>query len=90
MASREVPLEYVDHLPFVRVYIDDLAVFSADVREHSDHLFEVVRRLKAHSLRLRPDKCHFFRACIDYLGHLVSRSGIRAAPSKVVDLRRVR
>ena len=76
-------------LPYVRVYIDDLAVFSADVQEHADHLAEVIRRLTASNLRLRPEKCHFFRACVDYLGHVVSRAGIRPAPSKVADLREV-
>ncbi|OBQ28087.1 MAG: hypothetical protein AN485_24225, partial [Anabaena sp. MDT14b] len=76
-------------LPYVRVYIDDLVVFSESVSEHGAHLAEVVLRLTKANLRLRPEKCSFYRQCVDYLGHVVSGAGIRPAPSKVADLRDV-
>ncbi len=46
-------------LPYVRVYIDDLVVFSESVSEHGAHLAEFVLRLTKASLRLRPKKCSF-------------------------------
>ena len=37
-------------LPYVRVYIDDIIVFSDDVEEHEAHLCEVLRRLNLNHL----------------------------------------
>jgi hypothetical protein len=74
-------------LPYVRVHIDDLVAFSESVSEHGAHLAEVVLRLTKANLRLRPEKCSFYRQCVDYLGNVVSGAGIRTAPSKVADLR---
>jgi hypothetical protein len=66
-----------------------VCVFSESVSEHGVHLAEVVLRLIKANLRLRPEKCSFYRQCVDYLGHVVSVAGIRTAPSKVADLRDV-
>jgi hypothetical protein len=73
-------------MAFVRVYIDDVVVFSASVKEHEVHLAVVIARLNVYNLALKPEKCRLFRAAIAYLGHVISASGISPAPSKVVEI----
>ena len=47
---------------------------------HLRQLFEALRKAK---LELHPGKCAFGAQEVKYLGHLVTRDGIRACPSKV-------
>ena len=47
---------------------------------HLKQLFEALRKAK---LELHPGKCAFGAQEVKYLGHLVTRDGIRACPSKV-------
>jgi len=69
--------------PNVFVYLDDVIVVSATFDEHLKHLAEVFRRLRNARLRLNPNKCHFCRAELKYLGHIVDHRGIRTDPEKV-------
>ena len=39
-------------LQYVRVYIDDIIIFSNSVEEHHAHLLEVMSRLNAYSLKI--------------------------------------
>ena len=39
--------------------------------------------MQEHGLKLNPDKCHFFRSEIAYLGYIVSADGISTSPDKV-------
>ena len=68
--------------PNVFVYLDDIIVISHTFSEHLTMLAEVFHRLRRAKLRINPDKCKF---CVDelrYLGHIVSRDGIRTDPEK--------
>jgi len=63
--------------PHVFIYL------SATFEEHLQHLAKVFRRLRDACLRLNPEKCHFCRHELKYLGHIVDRRGIRIDPEKV-------
>lgn len=69
--------------PNVLVYLDDIIIVSQTFDEHLRHLTEVFRRLRQAKLRLNPEKCHFCRDQLKYLGHVVDRHGIRTDPEKV-------
>ena len=69
--------------PHVFVYLDDVIIASSTFSDHLKHLGEVFRRLRAARLKLNPDKCHFCRTELKYLGHIVDRRGIRTDPDKV-------
>ena len=73
-------------LPFAFVYIDDILVASADEAEHFRHLREVFERLQQHGLVIRPEKCEFGKASLDFLGYHVSSSGIQPTKKKVAAL----
>lgn len=65
------------------VYLDDIIIFSKTIQEHVSHLQEVFERLRNAGLKLKPEKCHFAKAELKYLGHVVSREGISPDPEKI-------
>ena len=69
---------------FVSVYLDDILVFSRTLKEHMVHLKTVVEKLAENGLKLKPAKCQFAQRELLYLGHMVSREGLKTNP-RVID-----
>ena len=67
----------------VIVYIDDTLVFSQTFSEHLKHLNSVFQCLREAKLKLKPNKCHFAAKEVEYLGHLISKDGLKPNPDKV-------
>ena len=65
---------------FVSVYLDDILVFSKDLNEYLEHLRLVIECLVEVGLKLKPSKCKFAQHELEYLGHVVSREGLRTNP----------
>ena len=65
------------------VYIDDVIVIGRDFEGHLQNLQAVFQRLHQAGLKLQLRKCSFFQSEVSYLGHIVSRDGIAADPTKV-------
>lgn len=63
-------------------YIDDVLVGSQTFEEHLVHLEQVLLRLRQARLRLKAKKCQFLRREVPYLGHVVTREGIKPDPAK--------
>lgn len=64
------------------VYMDDIVVFAHLLAEYNMRLKQVLDRLIEHNLKLQPEKCKFLRKEVVYLGHLISRDGVRPDPNK--------
>uniref|UniRef100_A0A674DXY4 ribonuclease H n=1 Tax=Salmo trutta TaxID=8032 RepID=A0A674DXY4_SALTR len=67
----------------VQCYLDDLLITGKDEQEHLRNLTSTLQRLGEYGLRVRKDKCEFFRPSVEYLGHVIDSSGLHKAPSKV-------
>ena len=65
------------------VYIDDVIVLGRDFEDHLQNLQAVFQRLHQAGLKLKPVKCAFFQKEVQYLGHLISPTGVMPDPSKV-------
>ena len=65
------------------IYIDDVIIFSKTLEEHITRLTEILGRLKAAGLKLKPKKCYLFQHKVTYLGHVVGHDGVETDPSKV-------
>lgn len=74
------------NLKEVLVFLDDLIVFSSSLEEHEERLMRVLSKLREFGLKLSPDKCHFFRKSVKYLGHIVSEEGVETDPEKIAAL----
>ncbi len=68
---------------FLKVFVDDLNVHSESWGEHLQHLDAVLCKLKEVNLKLKPSKCCFAAKTITFLGHVVSKEGIRPDPGKI-------
>ena len=68
---------------FAMGYLDDIIIYSRNEKEHLEHLEEIFKRLKAAGLKLKLEKCCFFKKHIQYLGHLISADGIQPLPEKL-------
>lgn len=58
-------------------YIDDIVIFSATFEQHLERLQLVFEALQKANLKLKPRKCALFRRKVCFLGHEVSKDGIR-------------
>ena len=64
------------------VYLDDIIVFSPDLKEHLVRLESVLNRLGTHGLKLKPSKCKLMQKRVSFLGHIVSGDGVEVDPEK--------
>ena len=72
---------------FVFVYIDDIVIFSTNVRDHYNHIKIIISRLNKWNLRLQIFKCLFFASELIVLGYRINRRGIQVAKEKLVAIR---
>ena len=63
--------------------MDDVVVFGENQEEHDRNLQEVINRIKEAGLKLNKDKCAFSEKSIEFLGHKISKDGIRISPEKI-------
>ena len=68
---------------FAMGYLDNIIIYSRSEKEHLEHLEEIFTRLKAAGLKLKQEKCCFFKKHIQYLGHLILADGIQPLPEKL-------
>ena len=68
---------------FAMGYLDDIIIYSRSEKEHLEHLEEIFIRLKAAGLKLKLEKCCFFKKHIQYLRHLILADGIQPLPEKL-------
>ena len=67
---------------FAIAYLDDIIIFSKTPQEHLLHIRMVFEKLKSANLSMKKSKCSFFSKEIQYLGHILSATGIRPLPAK--------
>ena len=65
------------------VYLDDIIVFSRDFESHLQRLREVFLRLRAANLKVHIKKCSLFQRRVNFLGHVLTETGIEVQPEKV-------
>lgn len=70
------------------VYLDDIVVYGNNLQDHNNKLRDVFERLKKFHLKLQPSKCLFLRKEIGYLGHMITREGVKPDPSNITALKK--
>ena len=73
-------------LPFTIAYLDDIIIYIKTAKEHLDHLHIFHKPCNA-ELTMKLSKCHFFAKEIQYLGHVLSSTGITPLPSKMAAIK---
>ena len=67
---------------FTIAYLDDIIIFSKTPQEHLSRIRKVFKKLISATLSMKMSKCNFFSKEIQYLGHILSATGIQPLPSK--------
>lgn len=67
----------------VRVYLDDILIYTEAMPEHVKLVRAVLKKLKAAKLYAKLSKCEFHQSKIDYLGYRILHDGIEMDPQKV-------
>ena len=70
-------------------YLDDIIIFSKNEEDHLHHLEEIFSRLQHFGLKMKREKCAFFKQHIQYLGHLISKAGFEPLPEKLESIRKM-
>jgi len=68
------------------VYLDDIVIFGKNFEECASRLVEVLHCLYKAGLKLKAKKCTLFQREVHFLGHVVSKDGIRTDPAKVAEI----
>ena len=76
-------------LPFTFGYLDDVLIYSEDIRDHLVHLRMVFQRMREADLKLKMEKCNFLKANLQYLGHIISGKGIEPVPEKLESIKKM-
>ena len=65
------------------VYLDDIIIFRSTIQEHNRNLAIILDRLQNLGLKIQPDKCEFLKPELEYLGHVVTKEGVKPNPKKI-------
>ncbi|MCO5580910.1 hypothetical protein L7F22_034783 [Adiantum nelumboides] len=71
------------HRNFTGVFFDDVIIYSKTIEEHKEHLKVIFQALRDNKLYVYQKKSEFFLQEIQYLGHIISKNGIRMDPAKL-------
>jgi hypothetical protein len=77
----EILSDYLD--VFCIAYLDDILIYSDNLEQHRQHVKMILRRVEEVGLTLKALKCEFHTNKTEYLGYIISPTGIEMDPEKV-------
>ncbi|KAK3253340.1 hypothetical protein CYMTET_37339 [Cymbomonas tetramitiformis] len=75
------------HLPFVRIFIDDVVVFSNTLEDHHRHVEQLLPTCREKGVFLKRSKVQLLKKSLRFLGHTISADGCRPQHDKVAAVR---
>ncbi|CAI7932355.1 unnamed protein product, partial [Closterium sp. NIES-54] len=71
----------------VVVYLDDILIYSRDMKHHIEHLRHVFEILRQEKFYVKLSKSEFALKKVQFLGHMVSAQGVHVDPKKIEAVR---
>jgi hypothetical protein len=81
--------QVLQDIPDVVCYLDDILIATGE----SDHLARVemvLQRLQSFGIKVKREKCEFLMDSVQYLGHVVSKDGLKPSTEKVEALQKMK
>jgi hypothetical protein len=73
-------------LPYLRKFIlfffDDILIYSKTWKKHMKHLEQLLSLLEKNQFYAKLSKCSFGKEEVEYLGHVISREGVKVDTEK--------
>ena len=69
------------------IYLDDIIVIGRTFEDKINNLDKVLTKLRDAGLKLKSRKCQLFAREVEFLGHIISREGIKTDPRKTEAVR---
>ena len=67
----------------VIIYLDDILIYSNNMSKHHQHVKEVLKYLCKAGLYVKAEKYEFHSKLVEYLGYILSLSGLTMFDNKV-------
>ena len=67
----------------VMIYLDDILIYSNNMSKHHWHMKEVLKHLCKTGLYAKAEKCEFHSESVEYLGYILSPSGLTMSDDKI-------
>jgi len=67
----------------VVIYLDDILIYLNNMFEHHWHIKEVLKHLYKAGLYAKAEKCEFHSESVEYLGYILSPSGLTMSNNKI-------
>ena len=67
----------------VMIYLDNILIYLNDMSKHHRHMKEVLKHLCKAGLYAKAEKCEFHSESVEYLGYILSPSGLTMSDDKV-------
>jgi len=74
--------EIFEDIKSVEVIVDDLLIWGESDQQHDDRLMQVLDRARERNLKLNIQKCQIKRNKISYVGHILTKEGLRPDTKK--------
>ena len=75
-----------ENLTGVLVIFDDILIYGKDRQEHDRNLEQCLKRTQEQGIQLNRGKCRFYADELKYIGHIISKDGVKPDPEKVQDI----
>ena len=67
----------------VVIYLDDILIYLNNMSKHHWHVKEVLKCLHKAGLYAKAEKCEFHSKLVEYLGYILSPSGLTMSDNKI-------
>jgi len=68
---------------YVMIYLNDILIYSNNMSKHHQHVKKVLKHLHKTGLYAKAEKCEFYSKLVEYLGYILSPSGLTMSDDKV-------
>ena len=80
---QRVMTEMLQGIEGAHVIVDDILVWGENMEQHDERLKQVLDRIEQNNLKLNRDKCQLRKEEVEYVGHKISKDGLKVDPEKV-------